>query len=54
VEFLGVRIDTVLKWRDHMGKVRTKVQQLLGVLGRIRVSLSLFIIVWFSRTCSTA
>jgi hypothetical protein len=36
VKFLGVRIDAGLKWRDHMGKVGTKVRQLLGVLGRIR------------------
>jgi hypothetical protein len=36
VKFLGVRIDAGLRWRDHMGKVGTNVQQLLGVLGRIR------------------
>jgi hypothetical protein len=36
---LGVWIDTRIKWRGHVGQVGTKVQQLLGVLGRIRADM---------------
>ena len=32
--FLGVWIDQELKWTDHINKVKTKVSQLLGVVGR--------------------
>jgi hypothetical protein len=37
--FLGIWIDTGLNWRGHIGQAGTKVQQLLGVLGRIRADL---------------
>ena len=33
--FLGVWVDEGLKWTGHIDKVRTKVGQLLGVLGRL-------------------
>jgi hypothetical protein len=32
--FLGIWIYAGLNWRGHIGQVGTKVQQLLGVLGR--------------------
>ena len=34
VRFLGVWIEEGLGWREHIERVRTKVGQLLGVLGR--------------------
>ena len=34
VRFLGVWIDGGLKWEGHIERVRTKMGQLLGVLGR--------------------
>jgi hypothetical protein len=37
--FLGVWIDAGLNWRSHISQIRTKVRQLLGVLGRIRADL---------------
>ena len=37
--FLGVWVDHDLKWSTHIDKVKTKVSQLLGVLGRARSSL---------------
>jgi hypothetical protein len=36
---LGVWVDAGLNWRGHIGQVQTKVQQLLGVLGRFRADL---------------
>ena len=38
--FLGVWIDHELKWTDHINKVKTKVSQLLGVVGRTSSILS--------------
>ena len=37
--FLGVWVDEGLKWTGHIGQVRAKVGQLLGVLGRARAVL---------------
>ena len=39
IRFLGVWIDEGLRWTAHIEKVRTKVSQLLGVIGRARTSL---------------
>ena len=39
VKFLGVWIDEGLKWTAHIDKVRNKVSQLLGVIGRAGTSL---------------
>ena len=39
VRFLGVWVDESLKWTPHMENVKTKVSQLLGVLGRVRTFL---------------
>ena len=36
--FLGVWVDENLKWSAHINKVKTKVSQLVGVIGRIRNS----------------
>ena len=33
--FLGVWVDHELKWTEHINKVRNKVSQLLGVIGRV-------------------
>ena len=57
--FLGVWVDEGLRWTGQIERVRTKVGQLLGVLGRARSVLggllfSRFIMDWFSRTFSTA
>ena len=38
-KFLGVTIDDGLKWSTHIEKVKTKVSQLLGVVGRTRSAL---------------
>ena len=38
--FLGVWIDNELKWTDHINKVKTKIGQLLGVVGRVSSVLS--------------
>ena len=38
--FLGVWIDQELKWTDHINKVKTKVSQLLGVVGRVSTTLN--------------
>ena len=32
--FLGVWVDHELKWTDHINKVKTKISQLLGIVGR--------------------
>ena len=32
--FLGVWVDNELKWTEHINKVKTKIGQLLGVVGR--------------------
>ena len=37
--FLGVWVDEGLRWTGQIEKVRTKVGQLLGVLGRARAVL---------------
>ena len=34
VKFLGVWVDEGLKWTPHISRVKTKVGQLLGVIGR--------------------
>ena len=34
--FLGVWVDELLRWTEHVGKVKSKTAQLLGVLGRAR------------------
>ena len=34
--FLGVWVDECLKWNAHISKVRNKVSQLVGVIGRVR------------------
>ena len=39
VRFLGVWIDEGLKWTAYIEKVRAKVSQLLGVIGRAKTSL---------------
>ena len=33
--FLGVWVDHELRWTDHINKVKTKISQLLGVIGRV-------------------
>jgi hypothetical protein len=37
--FLAVWIHAGLNWRGHIAQVGTKMQQLLGVLGRVRADL---------------
>ena len=37
--FLGVWVDELLRWTEHVGKVKSKTAQLLGVLGRARAVL---------------
>ena len=37
--FLGVWVDHELKWTEHINKVKTKVGQLLGVVGRVSSTL---------------
>ena len=37
VKFLGVWVDEGLRWTTHIGKVKTKVGQLLGVLGVLAI-----------------
>jgi hypothetical protein len=37
--FFGVWINAGLNFRGHIGQVGTKVQQLLGMLGRVRADL---------------
>ena len=39
VKFLGVWIDEGLRWTAYIEKVKCKVSQLLGVIGRVRTSL---------------
>ena len=39
VRFLGVWIDEGLKWTAYIEKIKNKVNQLLGVIGRVRTSL---------------
>ena len=34
VRFLGVWVDEELRWSSHIGKVKSKVSQLVGILGR--------------------
>ena len=36
--FLGVWVDENLKWSAHINKVKTKVSQLVGIIGRVRNS----------------
>ena len=35
-KFLGVWVDEALKWTAHIGNVKTKVNQLVGVIGRTK------------------
>ena len=35
-KFLGVFIDKKISWRVHIGKVRTKISQTVGIIGRAR------------------
>ena len=37
--FLGVWIDHELKWTEHINKVKSKIGQLLGVVGRVCATL---------------
>ena len=37
--FLGVWVDERLRWSEQVGKVKRKISQLLGVLGRARTAL---------------
>ena len=39
VKFLGVWVDEGLKWTGHIGKVKSKISRLLGVLGRAQAAL---------------
>ena len=35
-KFLGVHIDKNVSWRVHIGKIRTKISQTVGIIGRAR------------------
>ena len=35
-KFLGVYIDKNISWRAHIGKIRTKISQTVGIIGRAR------------------
>ena len=37
--FLGIRVDEGLKWAEHIERVKGKIGQLVGVLGRARAVL---------------
>ena len=35
-KFLGVYIDKNISWRGHIGKIKTKISQTVGIIGRAR------------------